>query len=164
MHESDFLVQRKKQLERLLFPTQHRIEEYDRERLELQHAYDRDMTKFSMFQRYNDKEEQFHDDVLVASSAFAVGMFPKIIGDFGAVDVTFSALLGLGVCGGIVLLRNQPYLSSILSFEDLDDLAISIYDKSEKLKGISSAISSLKSQPVKVENNSSVYHHGSFHK
>ena len=132
--------------------------------MELQHAYDRDMTKFSMFQRYNDKEEQFHDDVLVASSAFAVGMFPKIIGDFGAVDVTISALLGLGVCGGIVLLRNQPYLSSILSFEDLDDLAISIYDKSEKLKGISSAISSLKSQPVKVEDNSSVYHHGSFHK
>ena len=164
MHERDFLVQRKKQLERLLFPTQHQIEEYDREKSEIQHAYDEDMARFSILQRFNDKEEQFHDDVLVASSAFSVGILPKIIGDFGVVDVTISALLGLAICGGIVLLRNQPYLSSILSFEDLDDLAISIYDKSEKLKGISSAISSLKSQPVKIGGNSSLYHHGSFHK
>ncbi len=164
MHERDFLVQRKKQLERLLFPTQHQIEEYEREKLQIQRTYDEDMAKFSILQNSNDKEEQFHDDILVASFAFSVGMLPKIIGDFGAVDVTISALLGLGVCGGIVLLRNQPYLSSILNFEDLDDLAISIYDKSEKLKGISSAISSLKSQPVKVEDNSSAYHHGSFHK
>lgn len=164
MHERDFLVQRKKQLERLLFPTQHQIEEYEREKLQIQRTYDEDMAKFSILQNSNDKEEQFHDDILVASFAFSVGMLPKIIGDFGAVDVTISALLGLGVCGGIVLLRNQPYLSSILNFEDLDDLAISIYDKSEKLKGISSAISSLKSQPVKVEDNSSAYYHGSFHK
>lgn len=163
MHERDFFVQRKKQLERLLFPRQYQIEEYEREKTEIQHAYDRDMTKFEMLQNA-DKQEQFYDDTLVALSAFLVGMFPKVVGKFGVVDVSVSTLIGLGVCGGIVLLRNQPYLSSILSFEDLDDLAISIYDKSEKLKGISSAISSLKSQPVKIGGNSSLYHHGSFHK
>lgn len=163
MHERDFLVQRKKQLERLLFPTQHQIEEYEREKLQIQEAYDNGMKKFSWLQGYSNREERFHDDILAASFAFSVGIFPKIIGDFGIVDVSISSFIGLSVCGGLVLLRNQPHLTR-RNFGDLDDLVLSIYDNNERLKGISSAISSLKPQFVTEDSNSSAYNHGAFHK
>ena len=163
MHERDFLVQRKKQLERLLFPTQHQIEEYEREKLQIQRTYDEDMAKFSILQNSNDKEEQFHDDILADSFAFVVGMVPNAIRDFGIVDVAISSFIGLSVCGGLVLLRNQPHLTR-RNFGDLDDLVLSIYDNNERLKGISNAISSLKPQFVTEDSNSSAYNHGAFHK
>lgn len=163
MHRRDRFIQRKKELDILLFPMRRQMDEYGREKLEIQEAYDNGMKKFSWLQGYSNREERFHDDILVSSFAFVVGMVPNVIRDFGIVDVSISSFIGLSVCGGLVLLRNQPHLTR-RNFGDLDDLVLSIYDNNERLKGISSAISSLKPQFVTEDSNSSAYNHGAFHK
>ena len=74
MHRRDRFIQRKKELDILLFPMRRQMDEYGREKLEIQEAYDNGMKKFSWLQGYSNREERFHDDILAASFAFVVGM------------------------------------------------------------------------------------------
>ena len=147
MNKLEILKERKKSLEKALFSNQYKMDCYENDREIFEEVYDCRRREFEWVQGVSDKEEQFHNDTLVATCAFTVGMLPKFIGNYGTVDVAISSLIGLAVCGSIVLLRNQPYLSRrILDFGDLEELEVSLYDTEERLKGIDSGTSFLQSK------------------
>ena len=96
-----------------------------------------DILKYDFLSDMPEKKEQFEADVVTGALAFAVGSLPSYLEHSGTISVAITTLIGLGVCGGIVLLRNQPYLSRRKpDFGDLEELELSIYDAEERLKGI----------------------------
>lgn len=137
MHKLDLLKERKKCLEKALFSNQRMINKYVNVGENLQQKYDEQMLKYNFLSEVPEKKEQFETDVVAGILAFAVGSLPGYLNRSGTISVAIKTLIGLGVCGGIVLLRNQPYLSRRKpDFGDLEELELSIYDTEEKLKGI----------------------------
>jgi len=137
MRELDLLKEKKRCLEKALVSNQRMINKYAMEGENLQRKYDEEKLKYDFLSDIPEKKEQFEADVVTGALAFAVGSLPSYLEHSGTISVAITTFIGLGVCGGIVLLRNQPYLSRRKpDFGDLEELELSIYDTEERLKGI----------------------------
>ncbi len=139
MQELELLKEKKRCLEEALFSNQRMIDKYVVDGENLQKKYDKAMLDYHLLSDMSEQKEKFEVDAITGTLAFGVGAFPSYIEHSGILSVALTTFIGFVVCGGIVLLRNQPYLSRRKpNFGDLEELELSIYDTEERLKGIGS--------------------------